>query len=176
MIDSMINRENGEFHFAPGDWIVHSNHGVGRVAAIEDKKIGRKKTSYYRVESEQTTMWVPVEKQALLRAVISPEDLQQTLAILKRPSRRMSPVFQSRMAYIRQAEAKGTPQELARVVRDLWARRRRRGDLSNTEGQVLRDLTDRLLAEWSVSAQMEKSQIRKKLYSLLRQNSLPTVN
>lgn len=172
----MIDREKGEIHFAPGDWIVHDNHGVGRVTAIEDKRIGSKETSYYRVETDQTTMWVPVEKHTLLRPVISSDDLQQIVAILKRPSRQMSPVFQSRMVRIRQAEAKGTPQALARVVRDLWARQKRRGSLSNTEGQALRDMTDQLLAEWSVCVQKEKSQIRKKLYSLLRQNSLTAVN
>jgi RNA polymerase-interacting CarD/CdnL/TRCF family regulator len=84
----------------------------------------------------------------------------------------MSTIFQSRLACIRQAEAKGTPQALARTVRDLWARQKRRGKLSNTEGLALRQMIDRLLAEWSISLEMDENQMSKKFYALLHQHAL----
>jgi len=91
--------------------------------------------------------------------------------VLKRPSRLMSTSFQTRLARIRKAKAKGTPQALARIVRDLWSRKARRGKLSNTEKWALRDMINQLLAEWSVSLDMDESQTSKKLYAILRQTA-----
>ena len=163
--------------YSPGDWIVHSGHGVGKIVAIEEKSIGnRAEKPYYRVETDDIMLWVPVEEDDCLRMVTSPEDFAEALAVLERPSQQMSSTFQTRMARIRQARGKGTPRALARVLRDLWGRQKRRGQLSHTEKQALRDLIDQFLAEWSTSMGMEESQMSKKLFSKLRQNALTAAN
>jgi len=143
--------------FASGDWIVHSGHGIGKIVAIEEKSLGNNKEKpYYRIETEDITLWVPVEDDNLLRRVTPPEDFEKAVAVLERPSKRMSSTYQSRLARIRKAQAKGTPRALAQVLRDLWI--------------------SEFLAEWSVSVGIKKSKVRKKLYSLLRQNALPAAN
>lgn len=163
--------------FASGDWIVHSGHGIGKIVAIEEKSLGNNKEKpYYRIETEDITLWVPVEDDNLLRRVTPPEDFEKAVAVLERPSKRMSSTYQSRLARIRKAQAKGTPRALAQVLRDLWGRQKRKGKLSHTEKQALRNLISEFLAEWSVSVGIKKSKVRKKLYSLLRQNALPAAN
>lgn len=162
--------------FSPGDRVVHSGHGIGQIVAIEEKSFGGKETVYYRIETDDIVIWVPVEEEGdLLRQITSPEDFAQAVSVLQRPSEKMSSIFQSRLARIRQAQAKGTPRALARIIRDLWARQERRGQLSSTETQALRKLMDQLLAEWSVSTGMDESQTSKKLFSMLRQHALPAV-
>ena len=161
--------------FSPGDWIVHSGHGIGQIVIIEEKSFGKKNTTYYRIETDEITLWVPVGEEDSLRFVSPPEEFSRALEVLQRPSRHMSTSFNSRCARIRQARAKGTPLALARIIRDLWARQQRRGKLSNTEGQALRDMIAQLLAEWSITMEMDESQSSEKLFSLLRQNALPAV-
>lgn len=162
--------------FSAGDWIIHNTHGIGKVIAIEEKSFAKQPEKiYYRIETDEITIWVPADQDEVLRMLPPPEEYDRAVAILKQPSRRMSPAFKSRLARIRQARAAGTPQALARIVRDLWARQKRRGQLSNTEKVALRDLINQLLAEWSLSTGLAKSQLSKKFYSLLRQNALPAV-
>lgn len=164
--------ENTPLLFSPDDWIVHEDHGIGQIISIDKKSLGSKETTYYRIKVTDYTVWVPVDKDDLLRPVRSSEDFSQAIDVLKRPSRQMSTVFQSRLARIRKAKDKGTPKALARVVRDLWARQKRRGKLSNTEHDALRNMIQQLLAEWSVSMGIDKKKTREKLYLLLRRNAL----
>lgn len=173
----MKEERNKAIIFSPGDWVIHNGHGIGKIEAIEEKSFGnRQEKTYYRIVTDEITLWVPAAEDGTLRMVPPPEAFAQAVAVLQRPSRRMSPAFKSRLARIRQAKAKGSPQALARIVRDLWARQERRGQLSNTEKQALRGLINEFLAIWSISTSLEESQISKKLFSLLRQNALSAAN
>lgn len=172
-----MNELRKPLRFSTGDWTIHNAHGVGKIAAIEKNSFAQQQEkTYYRIETDKITIWVPVDEDETLRKVPSPEDFGRAEAILQRPSQRMSPTFKSRLARIRQAQATGTPQALARIVRDLWARQKLHGRLSKTEGDALRALINRFLTEWSISTGLAKSKISKKFYSLLRQNALPAAN
>ena len=91
---------------------------------------------------------------------------------MKRPSRRMNSHFQTRIARIRKVSREGNPVMLARTVRDLWARRSRRGQLSTTEESHWRRLTERLIAEWTVSMGLDEGQANQRMYTLLEQHAL----
>ena len=170
MAKNMTATENG---YSPGDWIVHDAHGIGQIITIENKAIGSKEAVYYRIDTENCTLWVPLDAEDVLRFLATPEEFAEATAVFKRPSRQMSTNYRSRLAHIRRAQDKGTPKALARIVRDLWARQQSRGKLSKTENQALRDLFAQLLTEWSVSMEMEEKRTREQIYSLLQQNALP---
>lgn len=159
--------------FASGAWVVHTDLGIGEITAIETKSIGNKKSDYYRlnITDSNSTVWVPIGAEGMLREVTPTREFAKVVAVLKRPSRLMSSSFQTRLARIRKAKAKGTPQALARIIRDLWSRKARRGKLSTTEKWELRDMIEQLLAEWSVSVRKDESKVSEKLYTLLRQTA-----
>lgn len=117
-----------------GDWIVHRNYGIGQIKGIETQSIGEQKTTYYKIEAHNdSTIWVPVaSEEELLRPVASKDEFAEVVQVMKRPSRRMNAHFPARIASIRQVSREGNPVMLARMVRDLWARRSRRGQLSTT--------------------------------------------
>jgi len=164
--------------FAPGDWIVHRHYGIGQVKAIETKAIGEEETTYYKIDAHNdSTIWAPVtSEEELLRPVASEEEFAEVLQVLQRPSRKMNSHFQTRVARIREVSREGNPVKLARTVRDLWARRSRRGQLSNTEESHWRRLTDRLIAEWTVSMGMDETQVNQEMYNLLEENALATAS
>ena len=164
---------NVDFMYSRDDWIVHNNYGIGQIVAIEEKAIGNKsETTYYRIELENSVIWVPVTSD-IIRTVAPPEAFAEAIKVLERPSRKMSPNFQKRLARLRRVEAKASPQMIAKVVRDLWARQKRRGNLSQTEDRFFRKIVDRFLTEWSVSTGMKKSKTSEKLYFMLQQHALP---
>lgn len=163
--------------FSPDDWIVHRHYGIGRVKAVETKAIGEEETTYYKIEAHNdSTIWVPVtSEEELLRPAASEDEFAEAVAVLKRPSRKMNNHFQTRIARIREVSREGNPVMLARTVRDLWARRSRRGQLSNTEESAWRRLVDRLIAEWTVSMDLDETQVNQQLYKLLEEHALPSI-
>jgi RNA polymerase-interacting CarD/CdnL/TRCF family regulator len=162
--------------YALDDWVVHRHYGIGRIAAIENKALGKQESTYYKLEAHNSsTIWVPVSsEEELLRPVASKDEFAEVVQVMERPSRPMNAHFQTRIADIRQASREGNPVMLARIVRDLWARRSRRGQLSTTEEDHWRQMTDRLIAEWTVSMGLNKTQAHQKMYTLLEQHALAT--
>lgn len=168
------DRETTMHTFAPGDWIVHRHYGIGQVKAIETKAIGEEETTYYKIDAHNdSTIWAPVtSEEELLRPIASEEEFAEVLQVLQRPPKKMNSHFQTRIARIRQVSREGNPVKLARAVRDLWARRSRRGQLSNTEETHWRSLTDRLIAEWTVTMGMDEDQVNQEMFNLLEENTL----
>lgn len=164
--------------FSPDDWIVHRHYGIGQIKAVERKAIGGEETTYYKIEAHNdSTIWVPVaSEEELLRPVATEEEFAEVLQVLQRPSRKMSSHFQARIARIRKVDREGNPIKLARTVRDLWARRSRRGQLSNSEESLWRRLTDRLIAEWTISMGLDETEVNQKMYNLLEENALATTS
>lgn len=163
--------------FSPNDWIVHRHYGIGQIKAVETKTIGEEATTYYKIEAHNdSTIWVPVaSEEELLRPAASEDEFAEVVQVLQRPSRRMNSQFQTRIARIRKVSREGNPVMLARTVRDLWARRSRRGQLSTTEESHWRRLVDRLIAEWTVSMGLDETQANERLYALLEKHALPSI-
>lgn len=175
---TQLDTDNTMYTFSPGDWIVHRNYGIGQVKAIETKAIGEQETTYYKIAAHNDSLiWAPVDSEDdLLRPAASKDEFAEVLEVLQRPSKKMNSHFQTRIARIRQVSREGNPVKLARTVRDLWARRSRRGQLSNTEESHWRRLTDRLIAEWTVTMGLNEDQVNQEMYNLLEENALASAS
>ncbi len=156
-------------NYQNGDWIVHKHYGIGQIRGVEEKAISGQPVPYFRVKSERSTFWVPVEdsiQAEYIRPIASAEDCQRVVEVLQRPARLMADDFRKRQRYISEVEKGDSLVDVARLVRDLWARREDR-TLNGTEHQALRDLKERLLEEWSASIGIDKDECKGRMHSLL---------
>jgi RNA polymerase-interacting CarD/CdnL/TRCF family regulator len=80
--------------------------------------------------------------------------------------------FTIRKSRIMEAMTENSIESIARMVRDLRARRRNRKTLSQTEDSALRELTGRLLSEWAVAMDWDENEAREKLNTLLDKNGI----
>lgn len=155
-----------------GDWIVHLHHGVGEIECIEEKELGGSTTTYYKVVTNNKTLWVPVDKaeKRWFRPVATPEEFDRVLDILQKPPREMHSNHNSRKKRINTVKSEGSLHEMARVIRDLWGRRAQR-KLNNTEERALRRFTDRLLREWSVCMGLDEEEARQRMQNMLQKST-----
>jgi RNA polymerase-interacting CarD/CdnL/TRCF family regulator len=156
-------------NYQSGDWIVHKHYGIGQIRGVEEKMISGEPAPYFRVISERSTFWVPVENSVqseYIRPVPTAEDCQEVVEVLQRPARLMPDDFRTRKRHISEVENGDSLVDVARLVRDLWARRADK-TLNGTEHRALRDLKERLLEEWSVSTGIDKSECKGRMHSLL---------
>ena len=157
--------------FGKGDWVVHNRYGAGQVRGTEVKCISGKEANYYRIETSNSTLWVPVDQLShdTFRPVASRSEFKQVLSILRRPPHTMNANFKLRRSRIEEVQSENSLQAIARLVRDLWARQSEKS-LSDTEQRALRRFTDHLLAEWSVCMKMEIDDARQQLHHILEEN------
>lgn len=155
-----------------GDWIVHLHHGVGEIECIEEKELGGSTTTYYKVVTNNKTLWVPIDKaeNRWFRPVATSDEFDRILEILQKPPREMHSNHNSRKKRINTVKSEGSLDEMARVIRDLWGRRAQR-KLNNTEERALRRFTDRLLREWSVCKGLDEEEARQRMQNMLQKST-----
>ena len=151
--------------YAPGDWIVHCYHGVGRISATERMQVGEKENTYFRMEQPDGTIWIPL---ALIdgeqvRPVSKKADFRQAIEVLSRDPIEMNSIMNLRKLRINRDIEENTPVATARLVRDLWARQRDKGMLNDSERRALQDLRNRLVQEWAVCMGLHIMQARQEL-------------
>ena len=164
----MDKQENS---YQKGSWVVHHAHGVGQILGIETRQISGEETSYYhlKIEVSNSHIWVPVDKLSEdARPIASPEKFQKALAILERPPHPMPSQLNQRTKRIADVRAKNSPTSLARLLRDLSARQKERGVLSQTETDAMRRITQRFLGEWAICMGIELEVVEQNLLKRLQ--------
>lgn len=165
---------NNDTQYSLGDWLVHCHHGVGRIEALETKRIGDQENMYYRFKTANSVIWMPVDQMSddLIRPIMDITSFQEAVEILEKPAKAMATNMNTRKARIKAVTLNNMPEETARLIRDLHARRRSKGVLSQTGRQALRDLTERFVHEWAVCSRVTVGQARRKLNRKLRKRRI----
>jgi RNA polymerase-interacting CarD/CdnL/TRCF family regulator len=152
-----------------GKWVVHNSYGVGQIRGYETKMINGKEVAYYRVETENSTFWVPLDQldSDRLRPLSTKGEFKQAIKILELPPREMDPDHTHRKGTINTVRSDPSLEEMARLVRDLNARCMVK-DLNSTEKEALSHFTARLLEEWSACMQISVDEAHSALNRLLQ--------
>lgn len=154
-----------------GDWIVHLHYGVGKIEGIEKKRLDGVATSYYRVATDDSTLWIPVAKidHERVRPLASPKEFSAALKELENPPKELNPDHMKRKNEISEVKADVSLMSICQLVRDLSARQTQT-KLSTTEQRVLERLQRQLLQEWSLCMHIEVDEARQQLDQLLHQH------
>jgi RNA polymerase-interacting CarD/CdnL/TRCF family regulator len=155
--------------YLPGDWIVHRQHGVGQIKGNEALQIGGHKNTYCKIQTHNITYWIPLEKLKpdWLRHLASPTIFQDALLALGRSPRPMDSNPTERTSQINKVKPNNSPMAIARIIRDLSAHNKGKKQVSQTDRNALRYLTDIFLAEWSVCMKLEMDDVKRQLCDML---------
>lgn len=156
-------------HFVVGDWITHVDFGIGQVMGIESKRISGTESHYYRITTKDSTFWLPVDKvnPEKLRSLATPGEIEQTIAALQAPPETLGSTPLARQAAIKSARLKNTLQDVACIVRDLYAYRQKKGELAVKESSAYKLLRQRLVSEWAMVMQKQPDTVTSRLDALL---------
>lgn len=155
--------------YLEGDWIVHSQYGIGRIKGVEVKNISGEETRYHKIKTTDSIFWMPVDQMnnEMLRPLSTPEEIQQAIAALQKPPEEMSSNYKIRQLRIQKAQSRNTPRAIAQIIRDLRAYRRKMGVLNSTERSAFRSLKQQLVEEWAIVTDTKTENIALKLDNLL---------
>ena len=154
--------------FQKGDWIVHRFHGVGQIRGVEKKKLAGESSRFYRVKTKESTMWIPVNTldEENIRPLATPQQFGKVLKVFERPAKEMHDDHNQRKKRINEVKKHGSLLAVARLIRDLAARRRE-NRLNDTEDRSMRWFINRLVREWSICKQIEEAEAERELQTLI---------
>ena len=150
--------------YSPGDWLIHRVYGVGQVVDLEEKQLQKKVRSFYRVKTNDSTFWLPLEKAGSQRVepLPSKRTVQRAIAALGKTPGEMSEKAKERKSRIEEVRSSGSLLSTARLIRDLTHQNTVK-KLTATEMDALNVLTERFLKIGSVCLGLEISDVRKRL-------------
>lgn len=155
--------------YLPGDWIVHRNHGVGQIKGTEVMHIGGQKNTYCRIQTRDSTFWMPLEKLNVdwLRPLASPAVIQQALVVLRHSPRAMDANPTERKSQINKVKPTNSPVVIAKILRDLSAHNKEKKQVSQPDLNALHHFTDLFLVEWSVCMNLKMGIVKQQLIDML---------
>ena len=154
--------------FTKGDWIVHHRYGIGRIRRTEQKVLSKNKAKYFRVETEESVFWVPVEEElnGRIRPLSSPSQLREALNSFKKPAGKMASNYKQRRQRINEAIANNSLLMRCKLLRDLSAMKETKS-LTENEKQIFGFFQNLLLQEWSLCVDLSIKEVRCQFQQLL---------
>jgi len=136
--------------FKVGDRVVYPMHGAGVIESIEEREILGQKKNYYimRLPLGDMTVMIPTDnvEEIGLRSIISRDEVNRVLEVLKTPKTKMSSNWNRRYRANMQKIKSGNIYEVAEVVRNLQIRDNEKG-LSTGERKMLSNAKQILISE-----------------------------
>ena len=149
--------------FATGDMAVYPAHGVGVIEAIETQTIGGIDQSFYvmRILDNDMTIMIPTanSENVGLRAIISPDEVQQVLDILmERDIKISAQTWNRRYRDYMEKIKTGSVFEVAAVLRDLYLLSDDK-ELSYGERKMMDTAKSLLVKEISLARQEDENNV-----------------
>ncbi|NLG86843.1 MAG: CarD family transcriptional regulator [Firmicutes bacterium] len=147
--------------FKVGDKVVYPMHGAGVIEAIEEREFLGEKRQYYvmRMPIGDMKVMVPTDstEEVGLRRVMSRDDVEQVLSILKSKRTKMSNNWNRRYRANMEKIKSGSAFEVAEVVRNLIQREQEKG-LSSGEKKMLDSARQILVSELVLAQNIDEEE------------------
>jgi len=160
--------------FEVGDKVVYPLQGVGEVLAIEAKIILGAEQRYYilRILSNSTIIMVPIDNadDVGLRELISPDDVERVVDVLRGKGDAMSPKWSKRYKDNMDRLKTGSIFQLATVLRNLVLMNRKK-ELSFGEKKMLDSVKSLIMDEISYVRNVPLSRVEDDLIQIFNEVS-----
>lgn len=156
--------------FKVDDWVVHPQHGVGKVVKLDIRQFDAgPKRLYYEISIPNGTIWARVEESSCeLRKVTPKADLSKYRKLLKSRPSPLSSNYRERQVELADRMKIGSFRARCEFVRDLsafgWHK-----SLGEGNATLLRTAHQKLDAEWAIAEGVSVPEATREVEGLLRE-------
>lgn len=156
-------------NYQPGDKVIHTKYGLGEVMKLDKKNIQGNSTNCYVVQTQDLTIWVPVDEisEARLRLPSSENEFQAFFSILQAQGEPLSEDRYERKMQLLARMEDGNLASICSVIRDLSSYRKTK-KLNDNDKFTLEQARDSLIEEWMYVFGISLLHAQKELDLLLR--------
>ena len=158
--------------YSLGDRIVHRFYGIGRIEDVECKPLNGIEVECFKVKTNNSVYWFPTDSldNPRVHPVASKELIQRAIEILRSAPCSLENDPLQWKERIDDVQTKGDFLEISSLIRDLVALKSKK-KLNRTQDQALKNMEERLLAEWAASLEVEPKTIRPILHTCLEESN-----
>ena len=155
-----------------GDWIVHKQHGVGQIKAVEEKTIGDSVRQYFRVDVSGGVYWLPTtDMPDYVRPVSSHYKFRKVLKLIREAPAELPQEYKERDRKIAERLEDPALESKGKLIRDLHARKQTEGaKLSALNERQLDGLRIQFLAEMVIVLDVEMREAEDRLDKALKKS------
>ena len=159
---------SAETTFAIGDWIVHSNYGLGQIEGEDSKTMGGEKKKYFKVSFSGGFYWLATANvdAVYVRSIASEKEVKKALKLFKEDSESLPKDHKDRNRVIHEILKSVSLIEKVKLIRDLSARKIEHA-LNFKENEIFERLKNDFIQEWHLCCGKEESVLREKLNGYL---------
>jgi CarD family transcriptional regulator len=154
--------------FEVNDWLVHPQHGVGRVISLQRRQIASGTSQlYYEIAISKGTIWVPVNGPPNgLRRLTAKGDLAQYRGLLRSRPKALDKDYRQRQIDLAERLKGGSFRARCEVVRDLSAYRWNK-PLTESSAMLFRTAHEMVHEEWAAAAGVTPGEAAEEIEALL---------
>jgi RNA polymerase-interacting CarD/CdnL/TRCF family regulator len=147
--------------FSVGEWIVHSQYGVGQIRKTEVMPFHGEQTECFRVKVKDGAFWFPTDTgdNPRIRRVASQEIIPKLIRNLRRKTSRLKKDKKDWNQQIKTVSLDGDLLTMSQLVRDLSAQQTQKR-LNDSQIRALTRFSERLVNEWAAITATDVDQIR----------------
>ncbi len=152
------------------DWVVHPQHGVGRVVKLETRHFGTVAAQrYFEIALQKGTIWVPADgPRNGLRKLTAKGELGRYRGLLRSRPTPLSPDHRQRQLALAERWKESSFQARCEIVRDLAAHRWNK-PLNESSSAMLRNASEVLCAEWAAAEGLSVPEATREVEALLQE-------
>ena len=166
-----------EIHFSVGQWIVHSQYGVGQIKKTERMPLHGEQTECFMVQVKGGAFWFPTNtvKNPRIRPVASQEIITRVIKNLRRKPGNLEKDKNYWNIQIKAVPSQGDLLTISPLIRDLSAQQSLER-LNDTQIRALTNFKERLLLEWSAITGTDVRKIRSQFYEYIQESRAKIMN
>ena len=164
------------YQYDIGEWIVHSQYGVGQIKEIEKIPLRgdmQTKEECFQVQTKDGVFWFPVQQDdnPRIRPITPKKKLIRSLKLLQEKPEDTDAHHNVLKGRINKAQTDGSLHTIIRLVRDLAARSAKKKH-NILEDRALKLHTERLIQEWALATGLDENEARTKFDQMLQQRAM----
>ena len=160
-----------EAHFSIGEWVVHSQYGVGQIKKTEVMPLHGKHTECFKVQVRDGAFWFPTNEaeNPRIRPVASQEIISKVIKNLRRKPGNIDHDKKYWTQRIKDVPLDSDLVTISKLIRDLSAQKALKR-LNDTQIRALSKFKERLVFEWSAITGVVIEEIRTQFNKLISES------
>jgi RNA polymerase-interacting CarD/CdnL/TRCF family regulator len=160
-----------EIHYSIGEWIVHSQYGVGQIKKTEVMPLHGEQTECFKVQVSGGAFWFPTNAVAnpRIRPIASQEIIMKVIKNLRRKPGNLEKDKKYWTQRIKEMPLDGDLVIISKLIRDLSAQQAQKR-LNDSQIKDLSKLSERLIHEWAAITGTERGKIRRRFNQYIRES------
>ena len=166
-----------EIQFSVGEWIVHSQYGVGQIRKTEVMPFHGEQTECFRVQVKDGAFWFPTKagENPRIRRVASQEIIPKVIRNLRRKPGRLDKDKNYWGQQIKAVPIDSDLLTISQLIRDLSAQQSQKR-LNDSQIKALSRFSERLIHEWAAITDTDVDEIRPQFNQYIQESKAKIPN